>query len=83
MRKHSSAGKYVLLDLGHYFAAGKLIRTNPYMLTLAVYRGNKPFFPGYSRDTIHKMIPINKKMAQILGRFSYPPTTRSFLHSDL
>lgn len=83
MGKHSGAGKYVLLDLGNYFAAGKIIRTNPYMLTLEVYRRNNQFHPGYNRDTIHKVIPIDQKMAQILGPFSYPPTTtRSFLHSN-
>ncbi len=72
-RKQSGVGKYVLLDLGKHFSVGRVIRTNPYMLTLEVYHGKKTFCPGYSRNTIHKMISIDRRMAEILGPFSYPP----------
>lgn len=68
-KKHTNGERYLMLDLGNQFAAGKLIRTNSYMVTLEGYRGKR----SYSRDSIQQMIPISRKTAEVLGPFSYPP----------
>lgn len=67
-------GEYVLVDMGQFFAAGKLIKVNPYMVTLEVPRGEQSFRPSYSLSEIRQMIPINHAEAFVLGHFSYPWT---------
>jgi hypothetical protein len=66
-------GRYVFLDLGDNFTTGKVVRLNPHMITLQVYRGKRCFRPSYSRSTVHQVIPIDPSVAKALGPFSYPP----------
>ncbi|GMA62083.1 hypothetical protein NZD89_20330 [Alicyclobacillus fastidiosus] len=73
MGKKGAGLRYVFLDLGENFAAGKVIRNTPQMITLEVVRDKLRFRPAYSRDTVFKMIPINERIAKALGPFSYPP----------
>ncbi|MCL6515565.1 hypothetical protein [Alicyclobacillus sp.] len=72
VRYQSHVGRYVLLHLGDRFAAGKVVKSGPYMITLEITRGRGRFRPGYSRDTIHEIVPISRRTAEVLGPFSYP-----------
>lgn len=73
MAKKGVRGRYVFLDLGEYFAAGRVINKTPQMITLEVVRDRRKFRPGYRRDTIGRIITIDERMANVLGPFSYPP----------
>ena len=61
MGKKGTGLRYVLLDLGEYFAAGRVIRNTPHVITLEVVRDRGRFRPAYSRETVHQMIPIDKR----------------------
>ena len=68
-----STGRYVFLDLGKHFSAGKLIRSHANFIQLEVYRGKRCFRPGYSWETVNLVLPIDRGIAKALGRFTYPP----------
>ena len=79
-RDHKSGKeKFVLLDLGDKFAAGKVIRTNPYSITLEIYRTGHNYRPAYSRYTIERILPISRATAEYLGHFSYPYSVKVVL----
>ncbi|MDB5083576.1 MAG: hypothetical protein JWN30_462 [Bacilli bacterium] len=71
MAKRGTA-RYVFLDLGDNFTAGKMIRSNADMITLEVHRGKRCFRPAYSRATVHRMLSIDRSTAIALGRFAHP-----------
>ncbi len=66
MGEKGTEPRYVLLDLGDYFAAGRVIRNTPHMVTLEVVRDRERIQPAYSREKIHQMIPIDKRTAKVL-----------------
>ncbi|WAH38754.1 hypothetical protein [Alicyclobacillus dauci] len=73
VKKKGARNRYVLLDLGDHFAAGRVIRNSPHMITLEVHTDKGRYRPGYSRDTINKMVTIDERTAKALAPFSYPP----------
>lgn len=72
MGKRRNMDRYLLLDLGEHFAAGRVIRDTPKMITLEVVRDRRGFRPGYSMDTVRRIVSIDERTARVLGPFSYP-----------
>lgn len=64
--------RFVLLDLGSHFAAGKLLKSTPYFVTVEVFRSGYHYRPSFSRQTIDRIFPISQSTAEFLGRYSYP-----------